>query len=124
MSRIVRRHPDFEADFLRLLDGLVARGAEGWVRTLAEGVAECSRLLGRFPAAGTCLERRGNVALRKLILPRGPYVAWYACDESEPAGDLWLVRIFHARQQRPPARVTRWLSAASARPPKRRKSPS
>ena len=108
MTRSVQLHSDFEDDFRRLVTSIVAHGEPSWVDTLVDGVRRAMQLLGRFPAAGTLLDRRGTVVLRKLILPKGPYVAWYVLDEADRKGDLWLVRLFHARQKRPLPRARRY----------------
>jgi hypothetical protein len=52
MRRLVRRHADFEADYLALLADLVARGEREWIVTLADGLEDVGRMLSRFPAAG------------------------------------------------------------------------
>jgi plasmid stabilization system protein ParE len=124
MSRAVRRPRDFEADFLRLLESILSAGDESWISILLDGVKQASRMLGRFPAAGVLLAQRGSVVLRKLILRRGPYVAWYVYDTEDPDGDVWLVRLFHARQRRPLPRPGRWVSAGGRTPKQSRRSRS
>ena len=103
MKPRVRLHIDFRLDFRRLPDDLVERGAEEWIAALREGVDQAMRLLTRFPAAGTRMDKRGKVELRRLIFPKGPYVAWYVVN----GRDLWLIRLFHARQRRPRAKLRR-----------------
>ena len=105
--RAVRRHADFEADYLAMLEWLVELGARARVVQLAQGLHSVVRMLATFPAAGPKVAERGTVALRKLIFPQGPFVAWYLYDMEDPGGDLWLVRLFHARQRRPDP--GRWL---------------
>jgi hypothetical protein len=92
MRRLVRRHADFEADYVALLADLVARGEREWIVTLADGLEDVGRMLSKFPAAGPRLAERGTVQMRKLIFRKGPYVAWYLYDAADPGGDLWLVR--------------------------------
>src|SRR5262245_59503373 len=108
MRRFVRRHADFEADYIALLGDLVARGEREWIVTLASGLEDVCRMLSRFPAAGPRLADRGTVQMRKLLFPKGPYVAWYLYDDADPGGDVWLVRLFHARQRRPAPRPGKW----------------
>lgn len=110
MPRRVCRHPDFEADYLALLGGLFARGERAWIETLASGLEDVVRMLSTFPAAGPCVAERGSVQLRKLLFRKGPYVAWYLHDPTDPEGEVWLVRLFHARQKRPTPRPARWMS--------------
>lgn len=105
--RVVRRHADFEADYVEILDWLVDLGARARIVELAGGLHEVVRMLATFPTAGPRMAERGTVVLRKLIFPRGPFVAWYLHDAEAAGGDLWLVRLFHARQQRPDP--GRWL---------------
>ena len=66
-------------------------------------------MLARFPAAGPLMAEQGTVVLRKVIFPKGPFVAWYLYDTEHPDGELWLMRLFHARQKRPSPE--RWLRA-------------
>ena len=73
-------------------------------------------MLESFPAAGPKVAEEGTVILRKLIFPKGPFVAWYLYDAADPEGELWLVRLFHARQKRPnPERSIRRARGAPRR---------
>ncbi len=113
MSRFVRRHADFEADFVKLLGVIVERGEEAWIAMLLAGVVDASAMLGKLPGVGTLMLRSGTVVMRKLVLPKGPYVAWYAYDAAHPRGDVWLLRLFHARQRWPSPTLRRsWRKAA------------
>jgi len=114
----VKRHPDFEADYVVLLDSIVKRGEPAWIEVLADGLARTVRLLARFPAAGARVDRRGTLTLRKILFPRGPYVAWYVHDEADPKGEVWLVRLFHARQHRPAPALRRWVAKRRKRLPR------
>jgi plasmid stabilization system protein ParE len=113
---VVRRHPDFEADYVALLNSIVDRGEATWVGILADGLERTVRLLSSFPAAGTKVDRRGTTALRKILFPRGPYLAWYLHDIGDVTADVWLVRLFHARQRRPVPKLRRWLATKRKRP--------
>ncbi len=120
MTRKVRRHADFEEDFLCLLESIVERGEASWIAILLDGVKRASAMLAEVPGAGSLIEQRGTVEMRKLILPRGPYVAWYVYDTASRDGDVWLVRLFHARQRRPLPRAGTWAKRVrSARRSKR-----
>lgn len=107
--RTVRRHPDFEADFVAHLEWLVARRERGWIEALGAGVEEVGLLLSMFPAAGALVLTRGTIQLRKLVLRKVPFLAWYVLDEAREDDDLWLVRLFHARQRRPKPDLRTWL---------------
>jgi plasmid stabilization system protein ParE len=109
MPRAVRRHPDFEADYLALLGDLVAHGQSEWITALGSGLEDVVRMLSAFPAAGPPIAERGTVQLRKLLFRKGPYVVWYLYDPTHPDGEVWLVRLFHARQRRPAPRLGRWV---------------
>ena len=85
---------------MAILAWLVDLGARPRIVELAGGLHEVVRMLARFPNAGPRMAERGTVVLRKLIFPRGPFVAWYLHDAEGLDGDLWLVRLFHARQKR------------------------
>jgi plasmid stabilization system protein ParE len=111
VTRCVRRHRDFEADFVKLLQSLVTRGDEAWIERLLAGVVRASRMLAKLPGVGTVMARNEPMVMRKLILPHGPYVAWYVYNEADARGDVWLVRLFHARQRRPLPRPGRWLGS-------------
>ena len=75
------------------------RFPETQIEALRTGIHEAVALLGQFPLAGA-VDMAGSVpALRKLILRRVPFVVWYRIDESR-RGDVWMLRLFHARQDR------------------------
>ena len=107
--RAVRRHPDFERDFVAQLAWLAAHGSPEWITSLRDGLDKVIRMLGRVPGAGTLVDRKERHVLRKVFWPEGPYVAWYVYAPGERAGDVWLVRLFHARQRRPKPDPSRWL---------------
>jgi plasmid stabilization system protein ParE len=107
--RTVRRHLDFEADFIAQLDWLARHGFRRWILELRTGLDEVTGLIARFPHAGSLVDERGTVELRKVFWKRGPYLAWYVHDRAARRGDLWLVRLFHARQRRPKPNPAKWL---------------
>ena len=108
-ARRVRRHPDFEADYRSQIDWLARNGEREWIVTLASDLHRVVRLLSRFPAAGHLVERRGAVELRKLLFPKGPYVAWYVRDTSDLASPLCRGGLSPARPPRPVPDPARWL---------------
>ena len=109
IRRPVKRHADFEADYVAQLEWLVQHGERAWILELGRGVRSVGRLLAAFPFAGPVVARRGTIELRKLLFPRGPYLAWYTVDASRPRSEVWLLRLFHARQRRPKPDPRRWL---------------
>ena len=104
MARSVRRHPDFEADYVAQLNWLVLHKERDWIVNLAKGLREIAVLVGKIPGVGAPMAQDGSRRFRKIIFPKGPYVAWYTYDETDPEGEVWLLRLFHARQARPMAR--------------------
>ncbi|WP_437730615.1 type II toxin-antitoxin system RelE/ParE family toxin [Sorangium sp. So ce1335] len=105
MARRVR----FRREFARDLEAQVRwlqenRGVE-WVERLRVGLDEAIELVSRFPAIGPAEAKNDEegAVVRKLLLRRLPYVVWYFADVSDPGSDIWLLRFFHARQERPPA---------------------
>jgi hypothetical protein len=107
MGRPVRQHTHFEADYLALLDGLVEQENGASIEALASGVEEIARMLSKLPGVGSRIAQDGPVLMRKIIFPKGPWVAWYVYDAEDPSGAVWLLRLFHARQKRP--HPARWL---------------
>lgn len=79
------------------------------MQTLLDVTRRVVSALEAFSAMGSKQARSGNVELRSLRYPKLPYVAWYVYDPTDPDGDLWLVRLFHARQLRPRPDPSRWL---------------
>lgn len=108
MARPVRRHATFMADYVAILDWLERHGDSRWILILAKGLDDVVRLVGELPGIGACMDERSPVVLRKIIFPKGPYVAWYAYDAEDPGGAVWLLRLFHARQRRPSPSLERW----------------
>lgn len=109
MTRRVRLHGDFLADFKRQTAWLERRADLAWIEGLEADVIRAVDLLSAYPAAGVLQHREGSIALRRLVLSSTPYLAWYVYDEGMRAGDLWLVRLFHSRQLRPGPAPSRWL---------------
>lgn len=40
--------------------------------------------------------------MRRLILRKIPYVIWFLRDAGDAKADIWFIRLFHTRQDRPP----------------------
>ncbi|WP_438017005.1 type II toxin-antitoxin system RelE/ParE family toxin [Sorangium sp. So ce315] len=103
MNRRVRFRREFARDLrdqVRWLDE--NRGIE-WVERLRTGLDEAIELLARFPTIGPAETKddADRAVVRRLLLRKLPYVVWYLSDASDPGADIWLLRLFHARQQRP-----------------------
>lgn len=106
--RRVRRHPDFRADFHAHLGWIEDQGEEAWALGLVAEVVRISAFLAEFPSMGLRLQARGSVELRQLRLVRLPFIAWYLLDTGAGDAEVWLVRLFHARQLRPEPDVGLW----------------
>ena len=109
MSRRIRFHADFKADLNAQLRWLATNRDDEWIQRLRIGLEEATKLLIRFPTVGTIECQEGNVALRRLILRNVPYVIWFLSDCENPNADVWVLRLFHARQDRPVAVLPRRL---------------
>lgn len=120
----VGRRVRFRREFARDLRDQVRwleenRGIE-WVERLRTGLDEAIELLARFPAIGRAEAKNDGdgAVVRKVLLRKLAYVVWYLVDASDPGADLWLLRLFHARQDRPPAGAS--LSPRRPRRPRKR----
>jgi plasmid stabilization system protein ParE len=107
----VRFHADFQADLRAQLGWLREHRDQAWIERLRVALDEAASLLASFPDVGTVEARDGAVVLRRLIPGKLPYAIWYLRDTSDPEGDIWLLRLFHAKQDRP-------LPAVSFSPPR------
>ncbi len=107
--RRVRGHADFEADYLAQLRWLADRGEVAWIEGLLEATLRLVRALETFPGIGSKQDSRGRMQLRSVRYQKLPYLAWYVYDADDSDGDLWLVRLFHAHQQRPRPDLSRWF---------------
>lgn len=108
MSRRVRLHAEFRRDFRAQLAWLVEVGRDDWAERLMAGVEEVAERILRFPEIGPLQAESRRVVLRKIIFRRLPYVAWYGYRRREPIGDVWLLRLFHIRQDRPKLNPRAW----------------
>jgi len=106
--RRARVHSDFAADYGAQLDWLIAHGERTWIEQLADGTERILTTLPMFPEIGAREAADGTVELRVVRYQKGPYRAWYVYDRDAPAGDIWLVRLFHARQRRQRPDPSRW----------------
>ncbi|WP_437483901.1 type II toxin-antitoxin system RelE/ParE family toxin [Sorangium sp. So ce1014] len=105
MGRRVRFRREFACDLRDQVRWLEENRGSAWVERLRTGLDEAVELLARFPAIGPAEPKNDEdrAVVRKLLLRKLPYVIWYLADTSDPGADLWLLRLFHARQDRPPA---------------------
>ena len=106
MPRPVRIHRRFLADVRKQLDWLSDHGPEEWETNLLAAIEEVAGRLAHFPEIGELLQEDERLVLRKLIFRRLPYIAWYAY--VKPSGDVWLLRLFGARQERPDPDASAW----------------
>jgi len=105
VARRVRRHADFLADLEEQVGWLAQNRDARWILRLRAAIDEATRAVTRFPAMGSSVdpgdpEAEATKLLRKLVLRGVPFVMWYAVAED----DVWLLRLFHARQKRPHAK--------------------
>ncbi len=101
MAHRVRFHADFQADLRRHLGWLKESAEPVWIEGLRADLREARRLLSIFPEIGTIETRKGTLVLRRFVLAKTPYVLWFVRDTEGAKSDVWLVRLFHARQRRP-----------------------
>ena len=105
MGGRVRIHADFQVDLREHLSRFVeSRDAVG-IESLRAGIEEAIELVSQLPDVGTIEAREGTTVMRRLILRRMPYVIWFARDTRRPGARIWFMRLFHARQERPPAKA-------------------
>jgi hypothetical protein len=106
VRRRVRIHADFRSDLRGHIEWLSEHRDHSWIERLRVGVDEAIALIERFPDVGTLERQDGTMAMRRLILRKIPYVIWFIRDTSDAKADVWFLRLFHARQDRPPAAAT------------------
>ncbi|MDQ3037300.1 MAG: hypothetical protein M3Y87_33205 [Myxococcota bacterium] len=97
MRRVVVVRASFVADVRAQVAWLRANDRRDWILGLRSGLAEARALLARAPAAGARIDERDGVELRKLVLRKLPFAAWYVVEDRS----VCLLRLFHARQDRP-----------------------
>lgn len=114
MTRRIRFHADFKTDLNAQLRWLAKNRDDQWILRLRAGLDEATKLLAGFPSVGTIERQEGTIALRRLILRDVPYVVWFLSDSDTPDADVWVLRLFHVRQQRPSAVIS------ESRKPRRR----
>ncbi len=107
MARRVRLHADFESDLVAQIEWLAAHRDVTWIDRLQSGIDEAIELLEVTPAAGRAIDRDGDTVMRKLILRQIPFVIWHSYEEGARRGDLWPLRLFHARQDHPLPKMAR-----------------
>jgi plasmid stabilization system protein ParE len=108
MKWTLRFHGRFQKDLRGQLSWLAAQGEVARIDALRLGLEEAWSLLRTTPHAGAIEGGAQSAQLRRLILRKVPYVIWYVVDES--SHDVWVLRIFHARQRR---RRPNWPPASS-----------
>src|SRR4051812_15738378 len=100
VKHAIHLHADFGTDLRSHLVFLAHRHEVAYINRLRDGIDEAIELLSHLPHVGAPeLSREGPV--RKLVLRRLPFLIWYAYDDEETGGEVWLLRLFHVRQDRP-----------------------
>ena len=85
---------DLRAQTRRLLEDEKA----DWAERLIDEIEEAAMLLARFPEAGPVEALRGGREIRRVVLRRLPFVAWYHF--RAPEKKVVVLRLFHLRQRR------------------------
>jgi plasmid stabilization system protein ParE len=102
VRRRVRVHADFLHDLRGHLGWLTEHRDPSWIERLRIGIDEAIALVARFPDVGSLEGKDGTVVMRRLILRKIPYVIWFLRDAGDAKADIWFIRLFHTRQDRPP----------------------
>ncbi|AUX43412.1 uncharacterized protein SOCE26_048600 [Sorangium cellulosum] len=105
MGRRVRFRREFARDLRDQVRWLQENRGIEWVERLRTGLDEAIELVARFPGLGPAEAKHDGdqTVVRKILLRKLPFVVWYLVDAADPGSDIWLLRLFHARQERPPA---------------------
>jgi plasmid stabilization system protein ParE len=120
MVHRVRFHAQFQADLRSQLNWLSQHRGESWIEGLRAGLDVAATLLSNVPGMGTIEKQEGSTVLRRFGLRKLPYVLWFFYDTDDPSADVWFVRLFHVRQDRPPVLIP-VLADTAARSPSPRK---
>lgn len=96
------------ADARRHEEWLIRSGREEWLANLLDGIEEIAALLRRYPAIGRIEAEDERLVLRSFPFRRYPYVVWFVYRRRERIGDVWIVRLFGAHQDRPNADPASW----------------
>ena len=94
MTRVVFSR-DFGRDLAAQTTWCVEHDHERWAKDLMLDVIALAKLLERLPESGVLEDARGKKGLRRLVLRRVPFVAWYVLD----GATVSVVRLLHARQR-------------------------
>lgn len=84
------------------------QGQLTWLVNLRSGIGEVAALLREHPKVGREMARSEKGILRSIRLRRYPYVVWYFHGARGRIRDVWLVRLFGARQLRPRPDAASW----------------
>ena len=86
---------DFERDLAAQTEWCIDQDQERWAKDLMGDVIALSQLLEKLPESGVLEDSRGKNGLRRIVLRRAPFVAWYVFDGKTVS----VVRLLHARQR-------------------------
>jgi plasmid stabilization system protein ParE len=100
VARRVRYHAQFQTDLRIQLRWLSEHRDHAFIQRLRAGLKDAATLLATLPGVGSIEHIEGSVVLRRFILRKLPYVLWFVGDAGDPGADLWLIRLFHVRQDR------------------------
>ena len=118
MTRRTRLERSFILDLQAQVSRLRQHRDAEYGERLRDGIFQARRLLAAKPGVGSPQLADGSIAIRKLLLRDLPFVIWYSYDELAPRADVWLLRLFHARQDGPPP-IVRRRKPPARRPPSR-----
>lgn len=96
------------ADARRHEAWLVRAGREEWLANLLAAIEEIAALLRRYPEIGSIIAQDERLVVRSFPFRRYPYVVWFAYRRQARIGDVWLVRLFGAHQDRTSADPSSW----------------
>lgn len=97
-------HPLFNAEFTDQVAHLKEARDVDRILGLFSAVSELAELLRRFPESGRALASEGPETLRAMPLRHAPFLVWYRYHAD--LDEVTLYRLFHARQDRPPPRLS------------------
>ena len=89
---------DFRTDLLVHTRRLLADRRADWAERLMGEIESLAALLGRFPESGAVELRRSGREVRRMVLHKLPFVAWYHWRAR--AKQVVVLRLFHVRQRR------------------------
>ncbi len=96
-NRVVFRNA-FRKDLQAHTRRLLLEEREAWVVRLRKGIADIAFVISRHPEVGSAFKTVKARQIRRSILQKLPFVAWYYWDEANHK--IIFLRLFHTRQDR------------------------